>query len=50
MSSRIELRARKNVGTAVNGRITSAVPASTGPKTSPTARRAGSIGESAPPR
>ena len=48
--SRSALRERTQSGTAVNGRTAVATPASTGPNTSPTARRAGSSGESSPPR
>ena len=40
---------RSHEGTVVKGRTTAAVTDSTGPKASPTARRAGSTAESGPP-
>ncbi len=49
ISSRIEPWERNQDGTAVNGRSAVVAPVSIGPNTSPTARRAGSTGESEPP-
>jgi hypothetical protein len=48
-SARSESCERNQSGMAAIGRSTAAVPDSSGPKTSPTARRTGSTGESSPP-
>ena len=49
ISWRIDERVRNHSGIEVTGRTAWAAAASTGPNTSPIARRAGSIGESVPP-